>query len=863
MPSDMQVFVKWKDQTIFAGEDVECTITFKNVAEASGSPEASNGHEFHLSPQHQRRQSRTANGGGSNSESYFSLKSPHYPSFFSHARRSYPSSPRKTPAPLNNNRTHRLSSSTGSPLGGSHSFPPLHTPTTPRSWQLPGDRHKRSVSILSIDSEGGSERSPGLGPQFGRSNPVRGHGRSASVQVAPRRNDGLPQDNFTKAGRTPTRGLSSTEFTTNPLTANTQVEGETPGRTSRLGSDASNPAAVPAGPGKSPVRRGKPMPIDFKFPATPPTINEPNGRHKPIPSPSEKSNGESTASAIPSKHGARGTTAAPPPGHLPQLTRIISTSSVNGSNRSSGEFYSISDNNSSETLASEYTNYSAAPTRPANPRHMRNFSSVDAAARSADAQALLMGYAQISASFTVDGSLINQSAFEDVKRKGVVGGQSNGGLLPGGAAVGGGGSPANREKARKGGGFWGSLGWNSIEESISGLLSNNELDGLRDMRGVTSSRSIPLLSTPQSLLFVDLRLAPGEEQSFSFSFTLPRGLPASHRGKAIKISYNLVIGTQRPSGPHEPQRVNRINIPFRVFSGVNGQGTILGHDLMAPYVLLRDEARVQKIGPTLLAPPRKKNISGQTWSSAPEFLSYVDGILEQRARENSLQPPSMGHDRRSSYEVPRTFISCKDAIDFAILRSNQVVDSARSKNRFEIARNGRRIAVVVLNRPAHRLGETIIAAVDFTGSALPCYALRATLETSEKVTPTLAVRSNSSIYRATRRVHASFFENTLYSTRVVFSPAIPISATPTILTSGVTVDWELRFEFVTTSAHTESNTHVSGAALLETLSQDNRGSILGALESMQCESFEIAIPITVYGETVKELLPEENEGYSI
>jgi hypothetical protein len=34
-----------------------------------------------------------------------------------------------------------------------------------------------------------------------------------------------------------------------------------------------------------------------------------------------------------------------------------------------------------------------------------------------------------------------------------------------------------------------------IEESINGLLSNNELDGLREMRGVTSSRSIPLLST--------------------------------------------------------------------------------------------------------------------------------------------------------------------------------------------------------------------------------------------------------------------------------------------------------------------------------------------------------------------------------
>jgi hypothetical protein len=181
-----------------------------------------------------------------------------------------------------------------------------------------------------------------------------------------------------------------------------------------------------------------------------------------------------------------------------------------------------------------------------------------------NSQALLMGYAQVSASFTVDGSLVNQSAFEEVKRKGVVGGQAGPGGLPGRPAP-------TAERPRKTGGFWGALKWNTIEESINGLLSNNELDGLREMRGVTSERSIPLLSTSQSLLFVDLRLAPGEEQSYSFSFSLPKGLPASHKGKAIKISYNLVIGTQRPSGVNEPQKVNRINIPFRVFSGVNGK----------------------------------------------------------------------------------------------------------------------------------------------------------------------------------------------------------------------------------------------------------------------------------------------------
>lgn len=284
---------------------------------------------------------------------------------------------------------------------------------------------------------------------------------------------------------------------------------------------------------------------------------------------------------------------------------------------------------------------------------------------------------------------------------------------------------------------------------------------------------------------------------------------------------------------------------------------------MSPYVLLRDEAKVQRIGDSPPPSSKPKSISAPTWASAAEFLSYVDEILEHQPDRDTLHPsPNLKEKpgNRNSHTGP---ISCKDAIDMAILRSNRATNSMRSPNRFEIARNGRRIAVVVLNRPAHRLGETIIATIDFANAALPCYALRATLETSEKVAPLLAVRSSASIYRTTRRIHASFFENTLYSTRVVFSPAVPISATPTALTSGVSLEWELRFEFVTPTSHGDIETSPSGTGLLETTTKDDRGSIMSALENLGCESFEVAIPLTVYGETVRERLPEESEGYSI
>ncbi|KAM5355558.1 hypothetical protein ACJ41O_002204 [Fusarium nematophilum] len=37
-PSNIRVFIRWHDQTVFAGEEVKCTITFKNVAPGAGQP---------------------------------------------------------------------------------------------------------------------------------------------------------------------------------------------------------------------------------------------------------------------------------------------------------------------------------------------------------------------------------------------------------------------------------------------------------------------------------------------------------------------------------------------------------------------------------------------------------------------------------------------------------------------------------------------------------------------------------------------------------------------------------------------------------------------------------------------------------
>lgn len=550
-------------------------------------------------------------------------------------------------------------------------------------------------------------------------------------------------------------------------------------------------------------------------------------------------------------------------------------------------------------------------------------------------ETLMMGYAQIQGSFTLDGSLIDLAPFEQVKRKAVVGGQ-------GGGVIG-------LETPKRDSGLLRSFGWGNITNSIGELLGGGELSSIKEMRGIANSKPVPLLSMPQSILFVDLQLGPGESRSFEYTFRLPKGLPPTHRGKAMKISYSLVIGTQRPGGARE-QKLKSVEIPFRVLGGVNSHGEILGHDLMSPYILLRDQARVQTIrDPVQQLKANKPPASSTTSSSSSSsFLTYVDDLLarpkDHHPSSSLLSPttptnhhphhhhghsplPSPSSSRRPSVhsltDARASFFAApptaKEAIDLAILRSNFTPPGQQAANRFEIARNGRRVAVVMLPRPAYRLGETVTVAVDFssppaergTDGKIQCYAVHAALETAERVVdPGLALRSEASVHRVTRKVWGWGSEVVLYARRAVFNLAVPVAATPEFVTSGVGLEWKVRLEFVVPpvtigSQHGTGNGNGNGNGnggglsgigerggggegedeedgegdgdkegeggvgsgtegeyrrrasrqvrgqphpLLEEISRDERGGqVLVAVENLMCESFEVAVPLRVYG----------------
>lgn len=288
---------------------------------------------------------------------------------------------------------------------------------------------------------------------------------------------------------------------------------------------------------------------------------------------------------------------------------------------------------------------------------------------------------------------------------------------------------------------------------------------------------------------------------------------------------------------------------------------------MSPYVLLRDQARTAAIDPISSpkpSPTKKggapKKLQEDTYS---DFLEYVGKLLD-RPRDDSniglLSPTDTLPGRSSFAEEPQTM---KETIDTAILRSNLTGAANQSANRFEIARSGRRVAVIMLARPSYRLGETMTAVVDFTDSHIPCYSIHLSLETSEKVDPAIALRSNASIYRVTKKVHASFSENALFAQKLAFSPTIPPNATPEFITSGVSLEWKLRIEFITPRLMHENGDEATWDDLLEEISTNERGTILAAAQRLPAESFEVQVPIRVYGAVSGAPEVPDEQGYPV
>ncbi len=177
MPSNIHVFVRFKEPSVFAGEDVECTITFKNVAnlqQPSSDPRGGT-HSRRASLVEQVASTPRVASSGWNKEN-----------------------PRLAAAKLYNDhnnvsRGHKATTSLSIPAS---SGTPLSSPAIPSgatSFAKPGNKHQRSVSIISlgsVDGENGHQKQ--IAQKAQRTRPDLGHKRASTVQLFP---ESIPENN--------------------------------------------------------------------------------------------------------------------------------------------------------------------------------------------------------------------------------------------------------------------------------------------------------------------------------------------------------------------------------------------------------------------------------------------------------------------------------------------------------------------------------------------------------------------------------------------------------------------------------------------------------------------------------------------
>ncbi|KAL8696253.1 MAG: hypothetical protein Q9224_002893 [Gallowayella concinna] len=523
--SNIRVSVEWDRAAVFAGESIDCMITFKNVAEASYPKRTTGQISSHNSPR-ERWKDHTA----AHVRQQAPDRSPHHSSGTTFSK-----DHQKTPS-------HGSAWDTPSITSASNLEKDAHNDQIGTS-----RRHRRSVSIVSI-SGGKTSSEQALYAIPAPKRPGQAHGRAASLQALPRKymvsNQGSTTGSHVKGSSPDIKGHGPTHDRAAMIPA--------PLRSSTLSllDDNASPNAlwnpeIPAPLPSSPMERNRT-----------PISSAPNSLQVgPSPSAASALSKQSASSdcsgsrTAPSQFNRRDQFQ----GHLPRVLSLISNPDTP---RTSTDLYSIS-SNSSDTMASEYVTQESG-------RFLHHSTSTQQQSHYVSPRAsqppeiLMMGYGNIVGSFLLDTSLVNTSYFDGVKKKAVIGNQGGGGVV-------------RTESTKRQSGLLGSLGWSALGESLEGLLGGSEVSTIKETTNTNTAKWMPILSTPQSLLFVDLRLEPGQSQSYSYSFRLPVGLPPSYRGKAVSFTYNLVIGVQRAARSRQRHIVRHVHFPFRVLPSVNGK----------------------------------------------------------------------------------------------------------------------------------------------------------------------------------------------------------------------------------------------------------------------------------------------------
>ncbi|KAF9242341.1 Rgp1-domain-containing protein [Melanogaster broomeanus] len=307
---------------------------------------------------------------------------------------------------------------------------------------------------------------------------------------------------------------------------------------------------------------------------------------------------------------------------------------------------------------------------------------------------------------------------------------------------------------------------------------------------------LPTFEVQPAMLAVDLSLAPGESRTYTYTLLLPENLPPTFRGRSLKFSYELVIGTCRAGasamrsssslGPTGANSISRVmKVPIRVYNNVIVGKTQRPYDLLCPVA----KRRVLSLEPSpkVADGPLKGNGTPDVLSPANNSLRCFDDLRDYGKRLLDTFPdpdatgvrikipaeavaPLQGDFERDREGEHGALTGCREAVE--ILTRNP------KKVSYDVNKDGVKMAVLTFTKSAYRLGEAVLGVVELNDrqSRSRVLSLSVMLETQEVLPSQISSAGN---IRHMRRVHAEHHSSFVSSTlRTTFSLDIPSDASP-------------------------------------------------------------------------------------
>ncbi|KAG8905565.1 hypothetical protein FRB99_008670 [Tulasnella sp. 403] len=350
--------------------------------------------------------------------------------------------------------------------------------------------------------------------------------------------------------------------------------------------------------------------------------------------------------------------------------------------------------------------------------------------------------------------------------------------------------------------FWGSPSApTSPSPNSNGLSINTSMAGISSpMTGISGglpASALPTFETQPSMLAVDLNLPPGESRTFTYSIPLPAVLPPTFRGKAIKFSYHLVIGSSRAStfpipptptlgsggGPSSNQS-KIMRVPIRLYNNVSVERPPTPYDLLWPLARRRAgpvkpsvvEDPPETLARQLVVHHKRPALRGE----AIQFEEYAKRLLALSGTEShNERPPDAEDDRMSAAgtirgpsikkvvatrqnvmspstslvdlddELSGTLVGCRENVEILTrvskksafnirLRGADVANIALAVS-YDINKDGVKVAVLTFVKTAFRLGESVMGVVELNAPESRARVLKfsAVLEAHEIIPPRL------------------------------------------------------------------------------------------------------------------------------